>query len=162
MEYYPTILTMHIIFAGIWLINLFSDSKLRSFVFKNKNKIGEKKFIILYLTFVNLFGIIGAAGILVTGISMVVLNSGYGFFQMTANHWLAAKQILMIVLLLIIAAFVIPTAKKIRKQIGEDLESPAGISEEAYINLKKLYSLNTIINVIVLINFLFAITHRLF
>ena len=154
--------TMHIIFAGMWLINLISDSVLKGYILKNKNKSGEKKFIHLYLTFTNLFGMVGAMGILITGIVLVTLNPFYGFFQMNGNHWLTAKQALMVILLIILGAFLIPTAKKVRTSIGNDLEKQGGLSEEGYKNLQKLFKLNMIINLIVLINFLFAITHRFF
>ena len=159
--YFYTILTFHIVFAGIWLLNFVSEPVLRSQIVTNKNKSGERKFISLYLTFANLLGIIGATGILVTGIALV-LNSSYGFFRMTENHWLATKQILMVVLLVIIGAVLIPTAKKLRAAIGIDLESGTQISEEGYKTLKKIFTLNLVMNIIVLINFLFAITHRYF
>lgn len=154
--------TLHIIFAGMWLINLPSDSLLKVYIQKNANKSGEKKLIHLYLTFTNLFGMVGAIGILVTGIVLVSLNPFYSFFQMNGNHWLTAKQTLMVVLLIILGVFLIPTAKKVRASIGNDLDNPAGISGEGYKNLHKLFKLNMVINIIVLINFLFAITHRFF
>lgn len=160
MEWYPSILTLHIIFAGAWLVNLISDSVLKDFIAANKGKQGEKKFVKLYLLLSNLFGMIGASGILLTGIVLVIINPGYEFFQMTANHWLTTKQILMVILFMIIFVFVIPAAKNLRKLIGSDLESLEPISEEGYANLKRIYTLNTTINIIVLINFLFAITHR--
>ena len=90
--YFYTILTLHIVFAGMWLLNFVSEPVLRSQIVNNKNKSGERKFISLYLTFANFLGMIGAIGILVTGIALV-LNSSYGFFRMTDNHWLATKQI---------------------------------------------------------------------
>jgi len=159
---YLLISKLHAVFAGIWLINLFTDFLLRRYIVTNKNKIGEKKFIHLYLTFANLFGMIGAIGILITGITMVILNPGYGFFRMSSNHWLATKQILMVVLLVILGGFIIPTAKKVRAAIGKDLENQDVMSEDGYKNLQKLFKLNTAINIIVLINFLLAITHRFF
>lgn len=162
MTYYLTILTLHIVSAGIWLVNLFSDPILRGFIIKNRNKIGEKKFIHMYLTIANFLGMIGSIGILITGITMVTLNPVYTFFQMNGNHWLTAKQILMVVILILIGAFLIPTAKKIRIALGEDLESSSPISEEGYKNLDKLFKINTAINAIVVINFLFAVTHRYF
>lgn len=162
MTYYFTILTLHIVSAGIWLVGLFSDPILRGFIVKNRNKIGEKKFIHLYLTLVNFLGMIGSIGILITGITMVLLSSNYGFFQMNGNHWLTAKQILMVAILVLIGTFLIPTAKKIRAAMGEDLESNSPISDEGYINLNKLYKITTAINVMVAVNFLFAITHRYF
>lgn len=159
---YLLISKLHVVFAGIWLINFLTDSLLRGYIASNKNKIGEKKFIHLYLTFANLFGMIGAIGILITGITMVTQNPAYGFFKMNANHWLATKQILMVVLLFILGAFIIPTAKKVRAAIGKDLENQDLMSEDGYKNLKKLFKLNNAINIIVLINFLLAITHRFF
>ena len=155
--------TLHIIFAGMWLINLISDSVLKGYILKNKDKSGEKKLIHLYLTFSNLFGMIGSLGILITGIALVSLyHPYYRFFQMNGNHWLTAKQILMVVLLIIIGVFVIPTAKKVRSSIGNDLENQLGLNDAGYKNLQKLFKLNMVINIIVLINFLFAVTHRLF
>jgi hypothetical protein len=88
------------------------------------------------------------------------MNPGFGFFQMTANHWLTTKQILMVVLLIVIFAFVIPNAKKLRTSINNEINKQIPLGDDAYRNLRKAYRLNFIINVIVLINFLFAITHR--
>ncbi len=154
------IIKLHIIFAGMWLINLAVYPILRSIVVHNKNKSGEKKLIHLYLTFANLFGMIGGLGILVTGIFMVTVNPSYGFFQFTANHWLIAKQILMVILLVILGVKIIPTSKKVRAAIGTDFEKYEPLSDEVYNNLNKLFKWNTVINIIVLINFLLAITHN--
>lgn len=133
---------------------------MKDFIAKNKAKEGEKKFIRLYLLFSNLFGMIGATGIIITGIIMVILHPYYEFFQMNANHWLTTKQILLVIILFIIFIYVIPAAKNLRLLLGNDLESNNPVSEEGYANLKRIYTLNTVINVLVLINFLFAITHR--
>jgi hypothetical protein len=159
---YLLIVHLHIVFAGIWLVNFISDIFLRGFINKNKNKTGEKKLVSFYLSFTNLFGMIGSIGILITGILIITQNSGFGFFQMTANHWLTTKQLLMVVLLLVIGSLVIPTAKKVRTAIGNDLENQNLISTDGYSNLQKLFKINTVINIIVLINFLLAITHRYF
>ncbi|MBS3946138.1 MAG: hypothetical protein KGZ42_11605 [Melioribacter sp.] len=160
MEYYPTLITLHIIFAGGWLMSLLTDGILKKLISNKKNSNDVKIFISLYLKITNLFGIIGAIGILLTGIVMVLLNPGYGFFDMSANHWLATKQILMVILLLIIFVFIIPTAKKIRNEINTELASGSQISEDTFKLLSKIYKLNMAINIIVVLNFLFAITHR--
>jgi len=159
---YTLIKNLHIIFAGMWLISLAVYPILRGSVIHNKNRSGEKKFIHLYLTFANLFGMIGGLGILATGISMVADNPLYGFFRFTANHWLAAKQILMILLLIILGMKIIPTSKKIRAAIGSDLEKNEQLNESVYNNLNKLFKWNVAVNLIVLINFLLAITHNFF
>lgn len=157
---YLLIIKIHIIFAGIWLINLVAYPILRSSVINNKNKSGEKKFIHLYLTFANLFGMIGGLGILATGILMVAENPIFGFFRFTVNHWLVTKQILMVILLIILGTIIIPTSKKIRKAIGSDFEKSEQLSDDVYTNLNKLFKWNMLINIIVLINFLLAITHN--
>jgi uncharacterized membrane protein len=161
MEYYQAIKTLHIIFAGMWLVNLFLESALKGFVINNENKIGEKKFIHLYLFFGNLLGVLGATGILITGISLVCFNYDYHFFQLTGNHWLTAKQVLTVVVLILTGTMIVPTAKKIRLAIGRDLESYQPIDESGYKSLRKLFRLNTIVNIIIFINFLLAITHKL-
>lgn len=160
MEFYPTLITLHITFAGIWLINFLTGMVFKSTIRNNKQKSGEKKFILLYLRFINLFGIIGSMGILITGIILTAINPGYGFFQFTANHWLVSKQIIMVAILVAIFAFIIPSAKKLKSNLGSDLEGGNQISVEGYDNLNKLYKLDMTINLLVLINFLFAITHR--
>lgn len=159
MEFYPTIITLHIIFAGIWLSSFVSDPFLKSTITKNKNKSGEKKFINLYLNFSSRLGMIAALGILITGIVMVSMNSGYGFFRMSSNHWLATKQIIMVAILVILGVYIIPTSKKLRTIIGQDLENNAPISDEGYASLHKLFKLETTIGILVLINFLLAVTH---
>ena len=162
MEFYPTLLTLHIISAGIWLSNLISSQILKKFIIKNKQKPGEKKFIILSATISNAIGMTGAIGILITGIIMTAMNPGYGFFQMSANHWLTAKQIVMVIILVIIFAFLIPRAKKVNAELNKDLEGPEPISAEGYQNIMKMGKLGMTVGMLVVLNFLLAITHRFF
>ncbi len=160
MEYYQTLVTLHIIFAGGWLITTITDIIIKRFIEKINGTNKESTLIDLYLRVTNLPGIISSSGILITGITLTLLNPGYGFFDMSANHWLATKQILMVLLLLIIFVFIIPTARKIRKEIATELVESSKITEETYKQLSKIYKLNMTINIIVVLNFLFAITHR--
>lgn len=152
MEMYPTYITLHIIFAGIWLAFFAVEFILRVKINKG---YAVKENVANYLMFTNVFGIAGSIGILITGI-LLVLNSGYGFFDMTNNHWLAGKQIILVAILGFTGGMVIPTAKKIRKELENNVEilSPR--------NLNKIFRVNLIINILVLINFLFAITHRFY
>ncbi len=94
---YPTLVTFHIIISGIWLGFLIIELALRKQIEKNfeTDKVSN------YLMFSNTFGIIGSLGILATGILLVTMNSQYGFFDMTSNHWLATKQIILLVILII-------------------------------------------------------------
>lgn len=158
MSFYPTLMTLHIIFAGIWLINLVTDSVLKNKVKTELKNNSGIQMISLYLQFGNLLGMIGAIGILVSGIVLVSMNPGYGFFDMTSNHWLATKQIITVIILIMIFAVIIPTSKKVRNDIENNLNS--GENKNLEENLKKLFKINASINGLVVLNFLFAITHR--
>ncbi len=152
MNIYPTYITLHILFAGIWLSFFITELILRGRINK---EVSVKENVLSYLMFTNIFGISGSIGILLTGI-MLVLNSGFGFFDMSSNHWLAAKQIILVVILLITFSMVIPTAGEIRRELEKDSDKmPMG-------NIKKLFKANIIINFLVLLNFLFAITYRFY
>ncbi len=149
---YPTLVTFHVIFAGIWLSFFIIELVLRKQIEKNfeADKVSN------YLMFSNTFGIIGSLGILVTGIFIVTMNNQYGFFDMTSNHWLATKQIILLIILIITTSLVIPNSKEVR----EKLENKKLESNDS--GLKKLLRANQIINYLVLINLIFAVTHRFY
>ena len=157
MSFYPTIMTLHILCAGIWLVAFFLDIIFKKII-KSKFDAPDKQIISLYLRFDNLFGSIGAMGILITGIVMVSMNSGYGFFDMTANHWLATKQVIMVIILVMIFSGIIPTSKKIKSVIEGNLVS--GSNDELKNNLLKMFKLTASMNGLVIINLLLALTHR--
>ncbi len=149
---YPTLVTFHVIFAGIWLSFFIIELVLRKQIEKNfeADKVSN------YLIFSNTFGIISSLGILVTGIFIVTMNSQYGFFDMTSNHWLATKQIILLIILIITTSLVIPNSKEVREKLeNKKLESTDS-------GLKKLLRANQIINYLVLINLIFAVTHRFY
>ncbi len=153
---------LHAFSAGAWGLNFLSDSILKSYIISNRNRNGEKKLIHIYIKFGSVIGLVSSLGILVTGIGMTLMNPAYRFFNFSSNHWLATKQILMILLLFVLVGFIIPTSKKIRIGLGSDFESSSPISEEGYKNVQKLFKLNAIIYTIVLINFLLGLTHNFF
>ena len=154
MKYYPTLVTLHIIFAGIWLIFFAADIVIKSQIRKNEDRQIKFKLISLYLIFTNMFGILGSLGIAITGIILVVLNPGYGFFDMSQAHWLATKQILFVIILLNTFLRIIPSAKKLRSAIdNNDFDEV----NKQFLSVTKI---NLLINVLVILNFIFAITHR--
>ena len=129
---YPTLVTFHIIFAGIWLSFFIIELVLRKQIEKNfeADKVSN------YLMFSNTFGIIGSLGILATGIFIVTMNSQYGFFDMTSNHWLATKQIILLIILIITTSLVIPNSKEVREKLeNKNLENIDS-------GLKKLFRAN--------------------
>ncbi|MBN1300618.1 MAG: hypothetical protein JW995_05335 [Melioribacteraceae bacterium] len=146
---YGVIVTIHILLAGIWLTNI-----LIQLIMKPARVSEEKSKTALYLQYTNLAGMIGAIGILLTGIYLVISNPAYNFFQFNANHWLTSKQIVMVAILIIVAVVVIPTGKKIRASIdGND----AGIAGVLFAKLDKY---GWVINVLVVLNILFALSRR--
>ena len=156
MKFYPTYITIHIIFAGMWLIFFAADIILKRQIESAKLPEVKNKLISLYLQFTNLFGIVGSVGIAITGIVLVLLNPGYGFFDMSHAHWLATKQILFVIILLNTFLRIIPASKKLRVFIEQN--DSDNISNQFGIITK----MNLLINVIVILNFVFALTHRFY
>jgi uncharacterized membrane protein len=156
MRYYQTILALHIIFAGIWIIFFAADIILKNQIRTTDSKEAKNKLISLYLQFTNLFGIVGAIGIAISGIVLVVLNPGYGFFDMSHAHWLATKQILFVIILLNTFLRIIPAAKKLRAAMEND---DTEILDQQYNSVTKI---NMLLNILVILNFIFAITHRFY
>ena len=150
MRFYNTYITLHIIFAGIWLIFFIVEKILKGQIKKSTQPELKQNNIELYLNFTNLFGIIGSMGIVITGIIITSLNPIYGFFSMANNHWLATKQIIFVGILLITFLGIIPTAKKIKYDFDNEQL------------LNKVFKFNLILNSLVILNFLFAITHRFY
>lgn len=156
MKYYTTYVTLHIIFAGMWLIFFAADIILKRQI-ENASQLDlKKKLISLYLQFTNLFGIVGSVGIAVTGIIIVILNPSWGFFDMSHAHWLATKQILFVIILLNTFLRIIPAAKKLRVLMEQN-------DNEAINNqFKSVTKINLLITILVILNFVFAITHRFY
>ena len=156
MQHYPTLVTIHILFAGMWTIFFAADIFLKRQVREARREEVQNKFISLYLQFSNLFGIVGAVGIALTGIIIVIMNPGYGFFDMSHAHWLATKQMIFVIILFITFARIIPQSKKLRSFIAE------GVSDQIHSQFEKVTKSNLIINVLVILNLVFALTHRLY
>ena len=162
MAFRAVILVIHILSAVIWLGFLPADMVLRGFIRKNRGKSGERRLISSYMVLTNLSGIIGMSGLLVTGILLVSTVPYYSFFDFASNHWLATKQVIMVILMVLVFALLIPKAKKVRLALSTNLDDPSPLGELAYGNLFSLERTITVISVLVLINFLLAVTHRFF
>jgi len=145
---YNVLVTIHIIAAGIWLSNFIFSSVIKDQVKGNlRNNLNLVSF---YLKYSNIIGMVGSMMILLTGITLVVMSSHFTFLEMKANHWLSTKQIIMVVILIMIFAFLIPSAKKLKKTLADNL---SGDSE-----FKSFNKINLTLNILVLINFLLAIS----
>jgi len=158
--FYFTIVTFHIISAGIWLIGIPVDYYLRKLINTEKGSVFEKRYIKLNFILNNIFGMAGALGIVITGLLLVHISPTYDLFFFKAHHWLLTKQFIMVAILIILFVFLIPTTKKIRISILEEKINSPEISEENYKLLKKYFNLTAVINLLVLLNLLLALSHR--
>lgn len=160
MSLYPFLVVVHIISSVIWLGAFPAQLIIEKSLASAKGKPGERRLASVYLVLINIGGMAGMSGILVTGILLVSILPYYSFFNFSADHWLAAKQVIMVILLVLTFALIIPSGKKVRGLLGADLENNQPLSDEFYPALKKLSKVSLILNLLVLINFLLAITHR--
>ncbi len=161
MWFYTVLVAFHVISASIWLSLFPVDIVLRGFLNRARGTSGEQKLVSFYLKFANISGIIGMTGILITGIIMVVNMPYYGFFDFSQNHWLASKQVIMVILIAVVFFVMIPKAKQLRTSIGNELDSNFPLTDDAFAKLKSLETIVTVTNVLVLLNFLFAFSRRI-
>ncbi len=140
----------------MWFVNLVINAILNK---KTKDEIDfsvKKNIISVQLVLTKIIGAIGAGGILITGILLVSQNPGYGFFVFSANHWLVSKQIIMVILLVMIFAMIIPQSKALRNAALEADKMNDDIEQK----LSKVNTTSLIMNILVVINILFALSHR--
>lgn len=150
-QIYPLIVVLHILSAVIWLgffpveLNLIKtiqnteDMSLRTFILQK------------LLSLTNLTGIIGLTGIVLSGILMVIISPIYNFFEVKSNHWLTTKQVIILIIMILIFAFLIPVSKKLKNSDNEVTFSK---------HLKSFIRIAYAEKILVLINFLLAAFHR--
>ena len=160
MTLYPIIIVIHILSAVAWLSFLPSDYILRKNIRESESAEVKKRLLNIWLKSSNILGIAGMTGILITGIIMVSISPYYNFFQFSVNHWLATKQVFMVILILTTFLYLIPNAKKLTTEIETDLSDETKLSESINPKIEKVGKILSVMNVLVLINFLLAITHK--
>lgn len=150
-QIYPVIILLHLLSAVIWLGFFPVEIYLINSIKKESNTDFKKNQIQKLLTLTNLTGMIGAIGIIITGILLVLISPLYNFFEFKANHWLTTKQFIILIILLIIFAVIIPLSKKIKNFSDTNSNEFKRFVRWAYIE-----------KTLVLINFLLAFFHRYF
>lgn len=162
MTEYVFLRAIHIISVIVWLGVIPADFLLRKIIRDKKGTESEKTLLSFWLKLTNLGGIVGLTGILVTGIFMsITLN--YGFFQFAsgANHWLYTKQFVTVIVIILTAAFIIPSGKKVRLEIEKSVAKNSALTEETYKNITKLGKIFTTVNILIFINLLLALIRNL-
>ncbi|MBU1678946.1 MAG: hypothetical protein KKD86_08840 [Bacteroidetes bacterium] len=153
MSIYGYIVTFHVMMAGMWLLNLIFDLTMRKQILNAADRAIKENNVLFYLKYTNLFGMIGAGGISITGLLMVIINPVYSLFEFSSNHWLASKQIILVALLALVFAKIIPIANAIKQNLSDNaiLDS----------KLRSLFNINSWMNLLVVVNILFALSRRL-
>ncbi len=149
---YSIVVTLHIIFAGMWLFGIPLDYFLRGKL-KEEGKL-DPKTVKIYLAQLNLTGMLASTGILLSGIFLVTSAGHYDFFDFSSNHWLVSKQVLLIIIFAVIGGMMIPAAKKVRTGFGTLTE------DELKNSLGKVFTSSTIVHILVILNFLFALSRN--
>lgn len=164
MFVHSILLVIHILSAVIWLgffpIEIIMRRKIIKLSMRTdtQSETGFLRSLISdYLQLNSLTGKIGLIGILLTGILLTSFLPYYSFFNFTANHWLATKQIIMIIILIFVGTIYMSRAKKLRLSLSMN---ESFITEEVVFLVKKFGWISLAIHILVLINFLLAITHR--
>jgi len=162
MAEYVLLRAIHIIAVIVWLGVIPADLLLRKIIRNKKGTESEKTLLSFWLKLTNLGGMIGLTGILVTGITLSI-TMDYGFFQFAsgANHWLYTKQFITMIVIILTAAFIIPSGKKVRIEIEKGVASNSALTDETYKSISKLEKVLTTINILIVINLLLALTRNL-
>ncbi len=148
---------IHVVSAGLWLSLLIYGFILRGRMAQSKGTSEEKGLILTWISSMNILGIVGSMGVLLTGLYLTIAMD-YGFFKFASggNHWLYTKQFVMVIILILIGAVMIPTAKKIKGLLLPDLKSDRPLGEDAYALLGKLKRVDLSMSVLVILNILMA------
>ncbi|MBM4176305.1 MAG: hypothetical protein FJ213_09060 [Ignavibacteria bacterium] len=131
-------------------INLQKEAKCRN------------EYISSYLKLSSLTGKVGLIGILLTGITLTVYLPYYSLFDFSSNHWLAAKQIVMAVIVLLVGIVYMKRTKELKSSLTRNSEDSNDVSEKIIKLVQRVGIVSNVINMLVLLNFFFAITHRFF
>lgn len=120
-QFYPFLVFIHILSCIVWLGFLPVEIYLIRSIKKEINQENKKLLIYKLLSLTNLTGMIGAVGILLTGILMVIILPHYNFFEFKANHWLTTKQFIVLFIMIIIFTLIIPISKKIKISLKDNV-----------------------------------------
>ncbi len=167
MFIHSVLLVIHVLSAVIWLgffpVEIFLRKNILQKLTKNKSSDPDEcsnEMISNYLNLSSLTGKIGLIGILFTGVTLTIYLPYYSLFDFSDNHWLAAKQVVMVVIILLVGFVFMKRSKELRMELTQNSSKTENLSERKNELVRKLGGVSTIINILVLLNFLFAITKR--
>jgi hypothetical protein len=124
---YTSLVVLHIISAGIWVALGVVAIFLNSFRKRVAGTAGELYLMRALIMFGAIMGNIGGIGILITGGAMTGMV-WHAWFDFNLLPWLATKQVIYVVLLIMTFGIMLPVSKKAGRMIAEEMAglNPAG------------------------------------
>lgn len=120
---------LHIFFASMVIALLPVAIILRQRMAKTKGTPAELTTMGIMLWLGRTMGMVGAIGILLTGATLTGIES-YKWFAFAEFPWLATKQLLFVLILIINFALVLPAAKKLAGMIPLAAHNGSGATDE--------------------------------
>lgn len=161
---YGLFLVLHVICAALWLAAFPAMHFITKTRRRSKGSIGELHYMRSAASIGTIFGNIGGVGILITGGAIAGIG-GWGWFEFGTLPWLAWKQVIFVLILSLVFAVIIPRSKRARVMLGERFSLPlaqSGATEELRAAYDALYTLQLIVNILVLVNLSLGVLKPMF
>lgn len=154
---YEVFLAIHVLCAGLWVANLPVALILNKLRKRAENTAGEVHYMAAAGRIGLIMGNIGAIGILLSGPALEGMSPAYGWFQFSepGMMWLALKQIIFVLAIVITGAMLIPRSKKLRVLLQQHMDpkrANTGASDELRAAFQNYVTAGVILNTMVLIN----------
>jgi len=151
---YTVFVILHIICAGIWFSLGIVNMLLMTQAGKKRGTAAELAHMSSQALCGRIMGMIGGIGILLTGGAITGIMS-LGWFPFGTTNWLATKQTIFVILLILSFAVMMPKGKKIDAMIATESASPnasKGASSELRAAMGTLKTVGILMNLLVLTN----------
>lgn len=151
---YIAFVILHVICAGIWISLMPLSMSLGKLIKRSAGTLGELYLMRAMLGAGRFLGNIGGIGILITGGAITSIGK-YGWFPFNTFPWLAYKQTIFFLILIMLFSMFVPASKRAAKMLAEEMGGPKanmGASTELRAAMAKVGTLGMIMGIFVLVN----------
>lgn len=151
---YTIFLVLHVLTAGIWMALFPTVMILNGLRKKAANTSSELPYMKAISVLGLVLGNVGAIGVLISGPALAGIGK-YPWFDFATMPWLAWKQVIFFLALILSFAVIVPRSKKVRKLLTELLDAKRaniGASDELRSTFDSYVTASLIVNLLVLIN----------
>jgi len=151
-------LFLHIIAAGIWIAQIVVALVFNRLIRANADKPAGVTLMMAEVRLLGVLGSVGGPGILLTGLGLLATDR-LGFLGIggITPPWLMIKQIVYIILLVIVFAVIMPTARRLHTQFEATLGSSALITLEMSALHRRLVMISYLHDALVIFNIFMAV-----